>query len=614
MKQPILVCVVLMAISLPRLSFATPPGVRYLEAYFLIQAGDDAEAIGDSSRAHTKYSAALKVLTALKADLPKWQPALVEFRTKYCNDHLAGVSTKLPVAPVPPSPPDQVQQLRVELQTARDGVKKLTENRDELAARLQARLKEPAPTDRATAQQTLDELRSLRTTNETVSAKLERAQAKAARADQLEADLQRLQEKIQGLETERSGLDSKLQDALQKLSAATSSPQVEELLKKNADLTSQLATSQAEISKMRDELTAAGAPATDTVKLRDDIGQLQTELQQTKAVVAQRTEELEKLRSENDRLTKSNDEILARLNESDRQLRAAKASTDKDNEIIQQLRKENSLLRQVAGKTSTETREAQAKPQGGFLWFKPRPQPTPEAAALGSESAVSQSEAGKLTAVVKAPTPPESPRAPVPAQPAVRAESSDARRLLDDARAAIAQQDLTGAAAKFQAVLEKDPNNTTALSNLGVVYYKLNRLDEAEDTLHKAVASAPNDSEARSVLGVICFRKGRTEDAFSELTRAVALNPRSAEAHNYLGIVMGEKGWGTAAEQEVRRAIELNPEYADAHFNLAVIYARQKTPRLELARYHYQRARDLGAERDTQLEASLGSASPPVKQ
>src|SRR5207249_1304433 len=163
--------------------------------------------------------------------------------------------------------------------------------------------------------------------------------------------------------------------------------------------------------------------------------------------------------------------------------RGAKASTDKDNEIIQQLRKENSLLREVAGKTSTETREAQAKPQGGFLWFKPRPQPAPEAAALGSESAVSQSEAGKLTAVVKAPTPPESARAPVPAQPAVRAESSDVRRLLDDARGAISQQDLSGAAAKFQAVLEKDPNNTTALSNLGVVYYKLNRLDEAEDTL-----------------------------------------------------------------------------------------------------------------------------------
>jgi Flp pilus assembly protein TadD len=140
----------------------------------------------------------------------------------------------------------------------------------------------------------------------------------------------------------------------------------------------------------------------------------------------------------------------------------------------------------------------------------------------------------------------------------------------------------------------------------------LNRLDEAEETLRKATAVAPNDSQTRAVLGVVYYRKGKVEDAYGELTRAVALNPRNAEAHNYLGIVMSEKGWATAAEQEVRRAIELNPQYADAHFNLAVIYSREKTPRLELARYHYQKARDLGADRDPKLEATLGlgPASP----
>jgi len=103
----------------------------------------------------------------------------------------------------------------------------------------------------------------------------------------------------------------------------------------------------------------------------------------------------------------------------------------------------------------------------------------------------------------------------------------------------------------------------------------------------------------------VFYRKGLTEDSFNELTRAVALDPRNAEAHNYLGVVLNQKGWGAAGEQEIRRAIEINPQYADAHFNLAVIYAKQRTPDIELAKYHYRKALDLGAPPDPQLEALL---------
>ncbi len=89
----------------------------------------------------------------------------------------------------------------------------------------------------------------------------------------------------------------------------------------------------------------------------------------------------------------------------------------------------------------------------------------------------------------------------------------------------------------------------------------------------------------------------------------MALDPHNAEAHNYLGIVLSQKGWGAAGEQEIRRAIEINPQYADAHFNLAVIYAKQRTPDVELAKYHYRKALDLGAPADPQLDALLKKLS-----
>jgi tetratricopeptide (TPR) repeat protein len=185
----------------------------------------------------------------------------------------------------------------------------------------------------------------------------------------------------------------------------------------------------------------------------------------------------------------------------------------------------------------------------------------------------------------------------------------DERQLLNEARAALALKDLTTAGTKYTAVLDVDPTNVVALSSLGAVRYQQNRIDDAEGYLRKAVAAVPNDSNTRSLLGVVFYRKGLVEDSFNELTRAVALDPHNAEAHNYLGIVLSQKGWSSAGEQEIRRAIELDPQYADAHFNLAVVYAKQRTANLELARYHYKKALDLGAPPDPDLEALLKKLS-----
>jgi Flp pilus assembly protein TadD len=193
----------------------------------------------------------------------------------------------------------------------------------------------------------------------------------------------------------------------------------------------------------------------------------------------------------------------------------------------------------------------------------------------------------------------------------VRPPSDDVKILLNEARAAGAVKDYETAAARYEVVLTKDPKNVTALSRLGAIRYQQGKLDQAEVFLRQAAAEAPNDSSTRSLLGVVFVRKGNLDDAFNELTRAVALDPHNAEAHNYLGITLSQKGWSTSAEEEIRRAIEYNPQYADAHFNLAVIYAKQRTPRWELARYHYQKALDLGAAPDPQFEALLKSASSP---
>jgi Tfp pilus assembly protein PilF len=245
----------------------------------------------------------------------------------------------------------------------------------------------------------------------------------------------------------------------------------------------------------------------------------------------------------------------------------------------------------------------------------PTPAPNPVAARTVTNTpapapattASSQQPPPQQTPV--AATPPPSPAPVVVAAPPPPPPAPNERRLLNEARAALALKELDRAGIKYTAVLDIDPTNIVALSSLGAIRYQQKRYDEAEDYLRKAVAEAPNDAETRSLLGVVFYRKGLTEDSFNELTRAVALDPHNAEAHNYLGIVLSQKGWAAAGEQEIHRAIEINPQYADAHFNLAIIYAKQHTPSVELAKYHYKKALDLGAPPDAQLEALLKKLS-----
>jgi Flp pilus assembly protein TadD len=75
-------------------------------------------------------------------------------------------------------------------------------------------------------------------------------------------------------------------------------------------------------------------------------------------------------------------------------------------------------------------------------------------------------------------------------------------------------------------------------------------------------------------------------------------------------VTVGKKGWYSAAEDEMRKAIELQPDYAEAHFNLAVFYLQRNPPAVELARRHYQKARDLGAAPDPDVEKRLNAPNP----
>ena len=96
------------------------------------------------------------------------------------------------------------------------------------------------------------------------------------------------------------------------------------------------------------------------------------------------------------------------------------------------------------------------------------------------------------------------------------------------------------------------------------------------------------------------------------MSRAAKLDPRNPEIENFLGLALAHKGLRAQAETALRKAVQFDPNYGAAHNNLAAIYISQQPPLVELARWHYQKALDLGQPHNPDLERLLDAKGVPA--
>lgn len=183
------------------------------------------------------------------------------------------------------------------------------------------------------------------------------------------------------------------------------------------------------------------------------------------------------------------------------------------------------------------------------------------------------------------------------------------RDAMAEGNAAFAKKDLPTARRAYERVLNVVPNDVLGLVNLGVVEFSAGNTTRAEELLKKAVQTRIETSAAWLTLGLIYMDQERQDEALAALTQATLYDPTNARARNFLGVVIGRRGWVDGAQTELRRAVELDANYSDAHFNLAVFYLESRPPAIELARRHYFRAIELGAEKDASIEKRLNSVA-----
>lgn len=107
-------------------------------------------------------------------------------------------------------------------------------------------------------------------------------------------------------------------------------------------------------------------------------------------------------------------------------------------------------------------------------------------------------------------------------------------------------------------------------TNLGEMYRRVGRYDEAVLAGERALALDPDSPLVLNNLGVARYDCGEYDKAAACYRRALAIAPRSPEAHNNFGNAVLAQGDATTALAFYRRAVALNPDYVDAHNNLAM--------------------------------------------
>jgi tetratricopeptide (TPR) repeat protein len=111
--------------------------------------------------------------------------------------------------------------------------------------------------------------------------------------------------------------------------------------------------------------------------------------------------------------------------------------------------------------------------------------------------------------------------------------------------------------------------------DLGQMYLSQGKIMEASDHYGKEALAHPDDADAQNDYGVIQTKLNRHAEAAESFAKAIKVNPNHVDAHYNLGLTQFERWRLDDAIREYREALRLKPDYIDATFNLARALARR---------------------------------------
>lgn len=121
--------------------------------------------------------------------------------------------------------------------------------------------------------------------------------------------------------------------------------------------------------------------------------------------------------------------------------------------------------------------------------------------------------------------------------------------------------------------------------------------DEALRLLRDLTQKYPNLAGPFTNLGLLYIRQDKLEQARHALLQATTIRPNDAVAFNGLGVVYRKLGKFKLAQHAYQQALKLKPNYANAHLNIGILYDVYLND-LPRALAHYEKYQSLSANPD----------------
>ena len=104
------------------------------------------------------------------------------------------------------------------------------------------------------------------------------------------------------------------------------------------------------------------------------------------------------------------------------------------------------------------------------------------------------------------------------------------------------QNQLQKARTELESAFKLRPQDDKVLNMLGMTYFKLEMLPQAEEMYVGLAANNPDIYTLQSNLGLIRFKLEKLTEAEDSLRRALELQPTNPKAHFYLGLLYEKLG------------------------------------------------------------------------
>jgi tetratricopeptide (TPR) repeat protein len=574
-------------LAIPAIRAQQSPDDQYVIIYVLIQQGDANLNSGETKQALGDYIEAQQELKQFQQVYSDWNPMIVNYRLNYLAQKIAALTPRVSPTNAPPmkAPQPTPADWQAQLTTLNGQIQQLQGENENLQGKLKEALSvQPEGASAAAYDQLQQQVRELSKENDLLKATAARMTntpppaATGPNNVKMQQDLAVQTARAGQLAHENESLEAKILALTTDADAAEALRRENEVLKKElANVHLPVATNDTgELTRAHAQIAQLQAEANENWLEKSALENRVQQLQEASLAGAAETAAADQpdLESQISELKLERDQLLAQLGQANRKLKSRKngSVTAQMDALAQQIETLRDRVEVDEGETVPYT------PQELAL-FTPEP--------LAADPKAEKKSYRKL--------------------------SEGAAVLVAEAQSYFANRQYDKAAADYEELLKKNENNPLTLANLASTELEQNQTADADAHIQAALALEPNDPFNLTVLGRVRFSEGNLDGALDALDRAVKLDPQNAQIQNFLGVALAQKGLRVLAETAFRKAVQIDPDYGDAHKNLAIIYLSTVPPMVEMARWHYEKARVAGVPANPQIEQMLNTTASNTK-